>query len=135
MSSKILIISHNLSAVHVNKVKFNSVSSYTIVIGIKTIYRAKFWYSINTNSWIWSIFVYNMYNILTIDIIKYKTSNSICIWRSIMKYTGIWYNTVDFGIVLLYTIVINPEVNLINTWFDTQIDKWLIYQVLIPCRY
>ena len=50
ISSEILIISHNLSAAYVNKVKFNSGSSYTIVIGIKTIYRAKFWYSINTNS-------------------------------------------------------------------------------------
>ena len=35
ISSEILIISHNLSAAYVNKVKFNSGSSYAIVIGIK----------------------------------------------------------------------------------------------------
>ena len=62
--SKILIINHNSSAAYVNKVKFSSVSSYTILIGIKQYIKQSF-----DTVLIPTIVIYNTYNILVTDII------------------------------------------------------------------
>ena len=62
--SKILIINHNSSAAYVDEVKFSSVSSYTIVIGIKQYIKQNF-----DTVLIPTIVIYNTYNILVTDII------------------------------------------------------------------